>query len=101
MFDRVLNTSLLFINSLFEKCDKAKLSIIYIYIYIYILTNYLVGNYMFKVNNKNARTSCEICSELTIETPKRSYWRCSGVFIDNFEHISHLVLRSSVSVVNF
>ena len=24
------------------------------------------GNYMFKVNNRNTRTSCEICSKLTI-----------------------------------
>ena len=27
------------------------------------------GNYMFKVNNRNTRTSCEICSKLTIKTP--------------------------------
>ena len=33
---------------------------------------------MFKVNNKDTRT-----------TPK---WRRSGVFIVNFQHISHLVL---------
>ena len=26
------------------------------------------GNYMFKVNNKNTRTSCEICSKLAIKT---------------------------------
>ena len=31
----------------------------------------LVGDYMFKVNNKNTRTRCEICSKLTIKTPKR------------------------------
>ena len=36
---------------------------------------------------------CEICSKLTIKT------RRFGVFIVNFEHISHL--RSSVSVVTF
>ena len=24
------------------------------------------GNYMFKVNNRNIRTMCEICSKLTI-----------------------------------
>ena len=24
------------------------------------------GNYMFKVNNRNTRTRCEICSKLTI-----------------------------------
>ena len=38
-------------------------------------------NYMFKVNKRNAKTRCEICSELII-----------GVFIVNFEHTSHLVL---------
>ena len=34
--------------------------------------NYLpAGNYMFKVNNRNTRTRCEICSKLTIKTPER------------------------------
>ena len=28
-----------------------------------------VGNYIFKVNNRNSRTRCEICSKLTIKTP--------------------------------
>ena len=32
---------------------------------------------------------CEICSELTIKTSERLHWRGSGVFIVNFEHISH------------
>ena len=33
------------------------------------------GNYMFKVNNKNTRTRCEICSKLTIKTPElASFW---------------------------
>ena len=32
------------------------------------------------------------CPKLTIKTPKRRHWRRSGVFIVNFEHISHLVL---------
>ena len=50
------------------------------------------GNYLFKVNNRNTRTRCEICSKLTIKTPERRHWRRSGVFIVNFEHISHLVL---------
>ena len=44
------------------------------------------GNYMFKVNNRNTRTRCEICSKLTIKTLERRHWRRSGVFI-NFEHI--------------
>ena len=30
-----------------------------------------VGNYMFKVKNKNTRARCEICSKLTIETPEQ------------------------------
>ena len=49
------------------------------------------GNiYLFKVNNRNAR--CKICLKLTIKTPERRHWRISGVFIVNFEHISHLFL---------
>ena len=31
---------------------------------------YPVGNYMFKVKNRNPRTRCEICSKLTIKTPE-------------------------------
>ena len=50
------------------------------------------GNYMFKVNNRNVRTRCEICSKLTVKIPERRQWRRSGIFIVNFEHISHLVL---------
>ena len=30
-----------------------------------------VGSYMFKVNNRNTRTKCEICSKLTIKSPER------------------------------
>ena len=50
------------------------------------------GNYMFKVNYRNIRKRCEICSKLTIKTPKPRQWHCSGVFIVNFEHISYFVL---------
>ena len=55
-------------------------------------TTFPVSIYMFKVNNKNTRTRCEICLKLTIKTPQRRHWRDYGVFIVNFEHISHLVL---------
>ena len=34
-------------------------------------SQYPVGNYMFKVNNRNTRTRCEIYSKLTIKTPER------------------------------
>ena len=56
------------------------------------------SNYMFKVSNKNTRTRRDICSKLTIKTLERRHKLCSGVFIVNFEHISHLVL---VFIVNF
>ena len=48
--------------------------------------------YLFKINYRNTWTRCEICSKLTIETSERRYWRRSGVFIVNFEYISHLSL---------
>ena len=52
------------------------------------------GIYLFKVNYRNTRTRCEICSKLTIKTPERHQWCRSGVFIVNFEHILHLEYRS-------
>ena len=48
------------------------------------------GVYLLKVNNKNTKTRCEICSKLTIKALR--HWRHSGVFVVNFEHISHLAL---------
>ena len=36
--------------------------------------------------------------KLTIKTPERRHWCCSGVFFINFEHTSHIVL---VFIVNF
>ena len=53
---------------------------------------YPAGIYLLKVNIRNTRIRCEICSKLTIKTPKWRQWHCSGVFIFNFEHISHLVV---------
>ena len=50
------------------------------------------GIYLLKVNNRNTRTRCEICSKLTINTPEQRQLRLSGVFIVNSEHISHLIL---------
>ena len=29
-----------------------------------------VGIYLLKVNNRNTRTRCEICSKLTVKTPE-------------------------------
>ena len=48
--------------------------------------------YLFKVNNRNTRKRCEICSKLTIKTP--------SVFIVKFEHISYLFLVFLLSTLN-
>ena len=58
------------------------------------------GIYLFKVNDRNTRTRREICSKLTIKTPERRQWRRSGIFIVNFEHISHLVLMFLLLTLN-
>ena len=36
-----------------------------------------------KVDNRNTRTRCEICSKLTIKTPERRHWNLSDVFFVN------------------
>ena len=51
-----------------------------------------VGIYLLKVNKRNTRARCEICSKLTIKMPERLQWRRSGIFIVNSEHISHFVV---------
>ena len=45
-----------------------------------------------KLSMVDTRTRRAVWSELSIKTPERSQWSRSGVFIVNFEHISHLVL---------
>ena len=62
--------------------------------------SYTAGIYMFKVNNRNTRKRCEICSKLTIKTPYRRQWRRSAIFIVNFEHISHLALVYLLLILN-
>ena len=54
--------------------------------------NTRAGKYLFKVNNRNTKSSSEICSKLTTDVPERRHWHLSGVFIVTFEHISHLFL---------
>ena len=49
------------------------------------ISNKPANIYLFKVNNRNTRKKCEICSKLTIKTPERRHRRRSGVFIVNFE----------------
>ena len=49
------------------------------------------GIYLLKVNYRNTRARCEICSKLTIKTSEWSHCCCSAGSIANFEHISCLV----------
>ena len=50
------------------------------------------GICILKINDKNTKGKCEICSNVTIKTPEQRLWRRSSVFIVNSEHILHLVL---------
>ena len=48
---------------------------------------YQVGVYLFKVNNENTKTICEINDEIKLtEQHQRAH---SGILIVNFDHISH------------
>ena len=47
---------------------------------------------LLKVNNRNTKTRCEICSKLAIKTPERLHWGRSAIFIANFEQPSDLFL---------
>ena len=58
-----------------ETCDVPIKSFVGLRVRMYTFTT-PVGIYMLKVNNRNTRTRCEICSKLTIKT----------------EHISHLLV---------
>ena len=75
-----------------------------LYKIILVLTTFsfgfLANIYFFKLNNRNTRKRCEICSKLTIKTPERGQRRCSGVFIVNFEHILHLFLMFPLLALN-
>ena len=62
------------------------------YIYIERINQIPAGIYVLKVNHRNTRTRCELCSKLTTKIPERRHWSCSGIFIVNSEHTLHLVL---------
>ena len=46
--------------------------------------NYSASIYLLKVNNRNTRTRCEICSKLNIKTPERRKFQC------NFENVGRV-----------
>ena len=66
---------------------------------LYILYFVHLVHWHHPVNNRNTRIRFEICLKLTIKTAEQHQWRCPGIFIIHFEHVSHLF--SSASVVNF
>ena len=68
--------------------------------FLQIVRLFPAGICLLKVNNKNIRTGCEIRLKLTIKLSERRQWRHSGVFIVNFEHISHLALVFLLLTVN-
>ena len=59
-----------------------------------------VGIYLLKANDRNTRTRSEICSKLTLETPKRRHWLVNFehvivdwvIFTVSFKHIRHINL---------
>ena len=62
---------------------------------------YPVDINLFKVNNRNTRKRwCGKCSKLIIMIPERRHKRCSGFFIENFQHISHLFSMFVLLTVN-
>ena len=60
----------------------------------------LDGTYLYKFNNENTRTICEIYSKLTIKTAEQRHRRCSGFFVVNFEQVSHIVLVFTILSLN-
>ena len=53
---------------------------------------------MFKVNNRNTRTKCEICLKLTIKIPEGYHWRRTGK--DNNKDTIGVVLVSLLLTSN-
>ena len=73
------------------------------------------GIYLPKVHNRNTRATCEICSKLTIKTPKRRPWRrnwclycclrtyftsCSSVSVVKFEQVNAAWAKHSFEIIS-
>lgn len=59
---------------------------------------YPAGMYLFELNYRRISTMCEICSDLTTNTPEQRRCRsCTSIF--NFEQISRNVLVFPVSTL--
>ena len=51
-----------------------------------------VGIYLPKINNKNTRTRCEICSKLTIKILERHQWRRKNTVPENLKGLTLYLL---------
>ena len=78
-------------------CERTEMKLTFVLIF---WTTIPVDIYLLKVSNRKTRIRCEIYSKLTIKTPERRQWRHSGIFIVNFEHISHFVLVIPLLTLN-
>ena len=58
----------------------------------WVKPRFQADTYLPKVNYRSIGTRCEVCLKSTIKTSGRWHWCRPGVFIVNFEHISHLIL---------
>ena len=56
--------------------------------------------FTFSKSTMETRTMCEICPEVTIKTQERHYRGRSGLFVINFEEISHIALVFPVLTLN-
>ena len=62
---------------------------------VYLQVNFLVNIYLFKINNRNTRKRCEICSKSTIKTTERRQWRrcCPLPWMFSTREVNHKTNR--------
>ena len=95
--------------SFLELCICHKLLIQWTHCQTLIKAQQFLNNFnlLFKVNNKNTRKRCDVCSKLTIRALEDlTDWRGSGVFIAMFYTYltpfkTNWTPFSNVSIVNF
>ena len=104
---QVLSSPLTTINQTFLMKTKELYHQSYIKRYMFFVTVVLTTQprfYLFKVNNrntKNTRATCEICLKLAVRTPERRQWHRTGVFLVNFQQVSHIdLVFPSVTLIN-
>ena len=61
---------------------------------------------MLKVNSRNTRTRCEICSKLTTKIPERRQWRgfakdCLEMYENRADHLSNNLKLNQISMLIF